>query len=182
MTLLAASPALLRLSEEAEEAAKLWGLPIWVWQFLNLALFLGVLLYFIAKPLATAFRQRQEEIERRRLEAEKRRESVDRLAADIRERASRIEREIEEIRRQGKADGEEARRSLGERAIAEAERIREQAVEEVERRFAAARAQLRQQAAELTTDAAGKILSREITPADRERLLADGVSRLKDAP
>jgi len=181
VTLPAASTVWLLLSEEAEEAAKLWGLPIWVWQLLNLGLFLGVLLYFIAKPLAASFRQRQEDIERRRLEAEKRRESVDRLAADIRERASKIEREIEEIRKQGRADGEEARRALGERALAEAERIREQAVEEVERRFAAARAQLREQAAELTTHAAGQILSREITPADRERLLADGVERLKDA-
>jgi F-type H+-transporting ATPase subunit b len=178
----AALPALLRVSEEGHEAARFLGVPMWVWQIVNLGLFFAVLIYFVARPLGEAFRKRQAEIEERRRKAEEQRASVDRLAADIRERTARIEKEIEEIRRQGRADGEQARQALTARATEEAERIRRGASEEIERRLSAARDELRRAAADGTASAAAEILAREITPADRERILADGVSRLKDSP
>jgi len=177
----AACTAVLLVSGEGHEASKWLGLPLWIWQLLNLVLFLGVLLYLVARPLTETFRKRQLEIEDRRKEAEKQRVAVDRLALDIRERTAKIEREIEEIRRQGRADGDEARKELAARADEEAQRIRRDAADEIERRVAAARGDLRQAAADLTAASATEILSREITPADRERLLADSVTRLKDA-
>ena len=178
----AAFPVLLLVSEEGHEIEKFLGLPLWIWQLLNLVLFIAVLLYFVARPLSAAFRKRQVEIEERRQQAEKHRAAVDRLASDIRARTAKIEKDIEEVRSQGRADGEEARKALAARADEEAERIRKDATEEIERRIAAARVELRQAAADLTAGAATEILSREITPADRERLLADSVSRLRDAP
>jgi F-type H+-transporting ATPase subunit b len=174
--------AALRLSEEgAEHAEKFLGLPLWIWQTLNLVLFFGVLYYFVAKPLTEAFRKRQLEIEERRLQAEKQRQSVQRLAADIRERTAKVEREIEEIRKQGRVDGEEARTVLATRATEEAERIRKDATEEIDRRLSAAKSELRQSAADLTAAAATDILHREITPEDRQRMLAESVSRMKEA-
>ena len=166
-------------SEEGHEASKLLGLPLWIWQLLNLGLFLGVLLYFVARPLGDAFRRRQLDIEQRRREAEKQRASVERLASDIRERTAKVEREIEEIRQQGIADGQEARQALAAKADEEAGRIRKEAEEEIDRRVVAARDELRRTAADVAGKTAGEILTREITAADRERLLADGVSRLK---
>jgi len=167
------------VSEEGHEASKLLGLPLWIWQLLNLGLFLAVLAYFVARPLGDAFRKRQLEIEQRRQEAEKQRASVERLAGDIRERTARVEREIEEIRKQGVVDGEEARQALAAKADEEAARIRKQAEEEIDRRVVAARDELRRTAADVAGTTAAEILTREITPTDRERLLADGLSRLK---
>ena len=182
MTALAAlssSPILAALSEEAEEAAKFLGLPMWIWQLANLVLFVGLLLYFVAKPLGAAFRKRQEDIEERRRDAEKKRAAVENLAAEIRTRTAAIEKEMVEIRDRGRADGADAQRALAERADAESERIRREAGEEIERRLAAARAELRREAASLTAEKATEILAREITPADRERLLDDSVSSLE---
>ena len=179
--LLLASPGAAAASEEAEEAAKFLGLPLWIWQLANLVLFVAVLLYFVAKPLGAAFRKRQEGIEERRREAEKKRAAVENLAAEIRTRTAAIEKEIVEIRSRGRADGEEAQRTLAERADAESERIRREAAEEIERRLASARAQLRSDAAALTATKATEILTHEITPEDRERLLDDSVSRLESS-
>jgi F0F1-type ATP synthase membrane subunit b/b' len=156
-------------------------LPLWIWQFLNLALFIALLYKLIAKPLTEAFRQRQVEIENRRKEAEKQRAHVQQLAADLRERTAKVEREIAEIRKQGLADGEEARAALAVRADEEAARIRKDASEELDRRLAEAKAELRRTAADLTAATAAETLAREITPADRERLLADSVAGMKDA-
>ncbi len=173
--------ALLGAAEGAEHAEKFLGLPVWIWQITNLVAFFGVLLYFVARPMAEAFRRRQSEIEERRRETEKKRAAVDRLADEIRERTARVEREIEAIREQGRIDGEAVRAELAERAKEEAERIRRGSEEEIDRRIAAARAQLRQEASDLTAAAAVELIAREIRDEDRERLLADSVEQLKNA-
>jgi F-type H+-transporting ATPase subunit b len=171
--------ALLALSEGSEHAGFL-GLPAWLWQVLNLVLFLAVLLYFVARPTAAAFRKRQLQIEERRKEAERQRAEVDRLSDEIRQRTSRLEAEIVRIRQDGVAEGEKARSDLSVRAREEAERIRKDAEEQIGRRLAAAREELRRTAADLTASAATHLLAREITEEDRRRLVADGVSRLRE--
>jgi F-type H+-transporting ATPase subunit b len=173
------SAVFLRLEEEAEHTAKFLGIPLWIWQIVNLILFLGVLIYFVAKPMAAAFRKRQLEIEERRKQAERQRSEVERLSVEIRERTARLEIEIEEIRRQGIAEGESARAALSVRAHEEAERVRKQAAEEIERRLTAAKMELRKAAADLTVSAAAEIVSREVTDEDRRRLLSESVSRVK---
>jgi F0F1-type ATP synthase membrane subunit b/b' len=174
-------PAVLLLSgEQAEHASRFLGIPLWIWQILNLVSFLAVLIYFVAKPMAAAFRKRQQEIEQRRQEAEKQRASVEKLSSELRERTRKIELEIAEIRKQGRADGEEARAALAARAGQEGERLRKDAAEEIERHLSAARAELHQAAADLTAASAQEILSREITTDDRQRLLTESVARMKE--
>lgn len=182
MHLLALPAPLALLAEEgAEHGGKVLGVPAWVWQLANLALFLAVLLYFVARPLAEAFRKRQLDVEERLKAARQRRAEAERFEQEIHERMERLEREVEEIRKQGLAEGESARAALEARANEEAERVREASQAEIERRLAAAKAELRQSAAGLTATAAIEILSREITEEDRRRLLEDSVSRLKEA-
>lgn len=178
----ALSAVLLFSSEEGEHASRFLGLPLWIWQILNLGLFLAVLVYFVAKPMAAAFRKRQLEIEERRVQAEKQRGQVQRLSAEIRERTAKLEREIEEIRAQAVKEGESARAELAARADEEAARAGRDAQEEIARRLAEAKAELRKTAAALTAERSTEILSRQITDEDRRRLLDDGVNRLKQAP
>jgi F-type H+-transporting ATPase subunit b len=175
----ASAVSLLLSSEEGEHASSFLGLPLTVWQALNLILFLAVLIYFVAKPMSAAFRKRQDEIEARRREAEKQRASVERLSADIRERTAKLEREIDEIRKQGVAEGQSARAELAARADEEVVRVGREAKEEIDRRMTAAREDLRKAAAELTASSAEGILSREINDADRQRLLTESVENLK---
>ena len=176
-----AAAVLFLLEEEGHHAEKFLGIPLPIWQLVNLVLFLAVLGYFVAKPLANAFRNRQLEIEKRTKETEHRRAEVDRFAREIEERTVRLEREIEDVRRQGVADGQAARAELLARAEQEAERVRREAIEEIDRRLEAAKTQLRGTAADLTTERAAEILAREINDEDRRRLLEDSVNRLKQA-
>jgi F-type H+-transporting ATPase subunit b len=170
---------LLFSSEEGEHAGSFLGLSNGVWQVLNLVLFLAVLIFFVAKPMSAAFRRRQQEIEDRRREAEKQRAQVESLSADIRERTARLEREIEEIRKQAVVEGQAARAELTARADEEVARVGRETKEEFERRLAAAREDLQRTAADLTAAAAEGILAREITDADRQRLLTESVEKLK---
>ena len=165
-------------AEAAEHAEKVLGLPAWLWQLINLVLFLAVLIYFVARPLAEGFRKRQVEIARRAEEARQRRAEAARFEAEIHERMARVEKEIAQIRAEGVAEGEAEKRGLTERADAEAERVRREAEAEIDRRLAYAREELRRTAADLVATTARERVAREITEEDRRRLLAESLERM----
>jgi F-type H+-transporting ATPase subunit b len=173
-------PLTLTLQGAEEHASTFLGLPLWLWQLANLALFLGVLLYFVARPLAAMFRNRQLAVEERLREAKELRAEAARLGAQVQERMARLDQEIEEIRVRGVAEGEAERAALTEKADREVERVRREAEQEIGRHLAAAKLELRRTAADLTAGAAREMLSAQITDDDRRRLLEEGVSQLAE--
>ena len=175
---LPAALPLTLLAQAEEHAANFLGLPLWLWQLANLVLFLGVLLYFVARPMAAMFRQRQLDVEKRLNEAKALREEAAQLGIQVKERMSRLDREITEIRARGHAEGEIEQAALAERADREVERVRKEAEQEISRRLAAAKQELRKTAADLTAGVARDLLSAQITDDDRRRLLDESVQRL----
>lgn len=178
--LLAALPLSLLAQEAEEHASTFLGLPLWLWQVANLVGFLAVLLYFVARPLAAMFRNRQLAVEERLREAKALRAEAARLGAEVHERMARLDQEIAEVRARGLAEGEAERAALSEKADREVERVRREAEEEISRRLAAAKQDLRRVAADLTSGAAREMLAAQITDEDRRRLLEEGVSRLTE--
>jgi F-type H+-transporting ATPase subunit b len=178
--LFAVLPLALLASETEEHAAAFLGIPLWIWQLANLALFLGVLLYFVARPIAAMFRRRQVEVEERLREAKALRAEAARLEADVHERMARLDVEIAEIRGRAIAEGEAERTALAERADREVERARREAEAEIGRRLTAAKLELQKTAADLTASTARELLSAQITDDDRRRLLEESVTRLGD--
>jgi F-type H+-transporting ATPase subunit b len=170
--------AALALVSPAEGGESFLGLPMWIWQLANLVAFLGVLVYFVAKPLAQAFARRQQAVEERIVQARKKREEAARLETEIHERMARLDRDLAEVRARGLAEGESARAALIRKADEEAERVRREAEQEIARRLAFAKEELRRAAADLTSSAALASLSSEITEDDRRRLLDEAVAEL----
>jgi len=173
-------PVALAQQEAGEHAAAFLGLPLWLWQLVNLVLFLGVMLYFVARPLAAMFRKRQLEVEERLREAKALRAEAARLEAQVRERMVRLDQEIVEIRARGLTEGKAERAALSEKADLEVERVRREAEEEIGRRLAAAKQELRRVASDLTASAARELLAGEINEEDRRRLLEESVARLAE--
>src|SRR4030095_15095906 len=117
--------------EAEEHASTFLGLPLWIWQLVNLGAFLAVLLYFVARPLAAMFRNRQLAVAARLREARALGEASARLGAEVHERMARLDVEIAEIRARGQAEGETERGMLSEKADREVERVRHEAEAEV---------------------------------------------------
>ena len=176
--LLAVLPLTLLAQEAEEHASTFLGLPLWLWQLVNLVLFLGALLYFVARPLAAMFRNRQLAVEERLREAKALRAEAARLEAEVHERMARLDQEIAEIRARGLAEGETERATLSEKGDREVERVRREADEEIGRRLAAAKQELRRTAADLTAGVAREVLAAQINDEDRRRLLEESVARL----
>ena len=152
------------------------GVPLWIWQILNLVLFFAVLLYFIARPMAEAFRKRQQEIEERRREAEKQRAASS--SSPRRSGSARPASNARSRRSAGRAwRRESARAALSERAT---KRPRASARSPRRKSRGGSRPRKRSSAkaaADLTATAATEIVSREITDEDRRRLLTESMAR-----
>lgn len=163
----------------AEGANTFLGLPRFFWYSLNLIVFFGLLAYLLAKPMSRFFRSRSEEIASQLAEAKRQREEAERLRAEVEQRVASLQNEIAVLRERLHREGEHEREALVRQGEEEAARFLAQVDQEATRRVAEARGQLTREAAALAAELAREILERDISDADRERIFAATVERLR---
>jgi F-type H+-transporting ATPase subunit b len=118
------------------------------WRFLNLIIFVALLVYILRRPLGEAFKARREEIRADLIKAEQERQAaLERLTA-VEARLAQLESEKEAILKRAREEADADRRRLAEEATAEIEKVRRQAEMELSRIAAQARATLRRYTAE----------------------------------
>ena len=156
-------------------------IPGWLLKTANMLLFIGVLAYFVGKPVKTAFAARGEQIRKEADEARARRAKSDQLASDIQNRLAQIEGEIQAMRARAEAEGEKQRRELIAAAEAEAAKILASARNEVENRVKHARNELTEYAGQLAAERAEALLREKITDADRAKLFNDSLRDIESA-
>ena len=174
-------PTLLAVPARAsEESAS--GLEAFVWPAVNLVLLLSVLVYFARKPLRAYFDKRRSAI-RSELQA-----AADQLAtaettyANWQRRMIDLDRELEGIRATSRQRAEAERERIINDARATAERIRSDATAAIELELRRAREVLREEAAQLAIELAGERLTREVTDADRDRLIDEFIDLIAATP
>lgn len=148
------------------------------WEWFNLVLMLGVLVYFARKPVSSFLAERRSGIERDLQSAEQLLRDAETRLGEWRARAARLEEDVVDIKRvaQEAAQEESARIVADARAVAE--RIRRDAVSVVERETQRARERLRQETAERAVSAAEKLLREKIQPTDSDRLFDEFVAHI----
>lgn len=166
---------LLLAAEEGESATRLvlpeideliWGAVAFAILFIGLSKFAFPALKKGLEAREQAIRSELERAEQARLEAESKREEYDRAIADARNEADRIVREATEqaegLRRERIAKGEEEARAIVEKARGEAGQERERAFGELQRTVA-----------DLTLEAARRVIDQELSNPDAQRRLVE---------
>ncbi|MGA7614940.1 MAG: F0F1 ATP synthase subunit B [Thermoanaerobaculia bacterium] len=154
------------------------GLPSWLWQLVNMLLFLGLLWYLIRKPVVQSFDGRKAAIRQRLSEAEQRRAKADQLASDIQQRLSQIEREVAEILERAHEEGERQKQELIAAAETESQKILASAQNAVDLRVKQAHQELTEYAGRLATERAEQIVAHSITDEDRSKLFDESVREI----
>lgn len=172
---LAALPALAA----TEGPTTFLGLPTALWKLLNLLAFVGLLVYLLAKPMRGFFRAREESVRRQLAEAAQQRERAAQLESEMARRVASLEGEIRALRERLRQEGERERRLLEQQGEADAARLLAQLDDEAKRRVEEARVGLAREAADVAADLAREIIAKELTPADRERIFARTLERLR---
>jgi len=171
---LAAFPATALAAEESQP----WGIWLSIGRLFNLALVVGVLIWFTRKPLARFFAHRSDSIREQLAEAQKARADAEAKLAEIQSRMSHLDDELKEIASTAEQEAQTEYRKLLAQAEQDAEKIVERSRQEIEGMTRTAQQELRLHAAELSVGLAEEKIQNEISGADHERLLNRFVSKL----
>jgi F-type H+-transporting ATPase subunit b len=166
----------------ASEAGGATGIPWWeiFKQAVNFGILVGVLVYFLRKPVGAYLKERSEMLKKSIDEAARVRASAAEKLLAIEIRMSRLSKEIAEMSRKMDAEAAEETRRIKEVAQAEVERLHAQVQFAAEQEVKNARLELRKEAADLSARAAEEIVSKTITKGDQERMVRENIDRIRE--
>jgi F-type H+-transporting ATPase subunit b len=150
-----------------------------LYQALNLALLLGVLIYFGRKPIAEFFETRREGIASELNDAAELLRQAEQRNSELQSRLVALGSEVDGIREDaGRRAEEEAERILAG-ARATADRIRRDAHAAVAQELRRAQTLLHDEAADLAMEIAARKLTEQVSDADRDRLVDEFILRIE---
>ena len=118
------------------------------WRFINLAIFVGILIYILKKPLTDAFKAKREAIRAELIKAEEERQAALGQLADVEAKLENLDSEKNQVIEDAKSEAEAEKIRLAEEAENDSRRIRGQAESEITRKSQQVRLQLKRYSAE----------------------------------
>lgn len=178
----AAAMMLMPVVAAAESAEHGGGSGELLWQAVNLAIVLGVLVWFGRKPILEFFAQRRHQITHDLEAAATLLQEAEARNSEIQRRLVDLDSQIEDLKEVAKHRAEDESERIIAEAQRTAERIRTDAEATVEQELRRARRLLRAEAAELALELAGGLLREQIGDGDRDRLLDEFITRVEPGP
>ncbi len=146
----------------------------------NFLLLVGVVGWFVRRPLADTFRDRALKIRTEITDSARKRDEAHQRHQELVARLSKIEAEIGGMRTEAEADARREEAQLVERARREAERVREQAERNVRDETTRARTALRREAVELAVQLAEQTLRQSVGTSDHQALARDFLASVQN--
>jgi F-type H+-transporting ATPase subunit b len=175
------SSALLLVAAPANAASE-GGSGDFLFQVLNFALLLVVLVVVARKPVQAYFRDRREDIMSSLSEATELQRRAEENYARWQRQLVELDQQIEQIRTTAQERAERESTQILADAQATAERIKRDASAGIESELRRAQARLRAETSELAVELAAGILREQVTDEDRGRLVDEFISRIETAP
>jgi F-type H+-transporting ATPase subunit b len=178
-------PAILLASEGGAEGHSGWFTPIWgvpavVWQFINLAIVIGLFYYLLRVRLPNAFKQKSIEIENALDKAKKeKQESLEKLK-ELEEKMAHLEEEVLKIELEAKESADREKARLTDNAKESAEWLRKEADEEFKRREMEAERRLKTIVVEEALKIARETVRENLGAEDEEKLFSRFSEELKE--
>ena len=157
---------------EGEEGGKRAGREL-LYKFINLALLVGTLGFFLRKPLAGFFAERSASIRKGLEQGRKALEVSQAQLKTVEEKLQHLEEEIAAFRVSAGREMEAERQRLKLAAAEEAEKILQSARAQTEVAVRAAKLELKSYAAEQAVELAEEIIRRRLDEAGRKKLVSD---------
>ncbi len=185
--LLFALPAAARAAQEAAQGAAegheqpslfAGDLGNVIWTAVIFLILLIVLGKYTWRPMLDALGRREQFIRQTIEAARKDRAEAERMMAEYRQMMAKSKQEAQAIVDQGRQDAEAARQRLAQQAQQEAEQMIGRAKQEIQLAKQSALQDLQNVAADLSVNVASKILQRNLTAADQQRLVEESIKDL----
>ena len=152
---------------------------LFIWTILTFLVLVALLGKFAWRPLLQALESRQESIRKSLDDAQKAKQELERLHAESAEiiRQSRVEADAIVTRSRG--DAERLREEMKQKARAEADAIVKNAERQIQLETGRALQQIRREAVDLSVMIASKLIQRNLTKEDNERLIEEALKQVE---
>lgn len=150
-------------------------------QAINFGILVGVLVYFLRKPISRFLKERREILIKSMEDASRANEEAREKLARVEERLARLDREVEELGMNMEREAQEEFERIKSLTQGEIERIKEQTAVAGEQVVKKAREELRKEAAELSIKSAEEIITKTITDEDQKRFVKESLEDIKGA-
>jgi F-type H+-transporting ATPase subunit b len=144
---------------------------LYIWTILTFLVLLALLAKFAWGPLLKALDERQSLIRKSLEDAQQARQELERLNQEQQKIIASARAEADSIVSQSRSDAERLRQELRDSARAEAANIVKNAERQIELQTHQALRQIRQEAVELSVAIASKLLARNLSKEDNDRLI-----------
>ena len=152
---------------------------LYIWTIVVFLVLLGLLAKFAWRPLLEALEQRQESIRRSLDDAAKAKQALERLQVESQRILAEARGEAERIVARTREDANRLRDEMRQKAQQEAGNIVKNAEKQIELETARAVQQIRHEAVDLSVAIASKLLQRNVSKEDNERLIEDTFRQLE---
>jgi F-type H+-transporting ATPase subunit b len=161
------------------EGTPWWNYPGFeAWKFLNLIIFIAIMVYLLKKPLTTAFKAKRETIRAELIKAEEEKQAALAKLTSAEAKLARIESESEEIAERAKQEASEEKARIAKETADEINRLQAQATSEIERKSQQVRLQLRRFSAEESVRLAEEKIKQNINAAKDAELVKANIKSI----
>ena len=149
------------------------------WKFLDLAIFVGVMIYILRRPIADALAGRRDAIKQEMVDAEMKRARAMEKANAAQAQLEHLDADIQSVREQANREAESERERLAAATTRELDKLKQQANREMETADKVARKQLREFFAIKSIDVARQSIRTQMRPEDEAALINESVGELR---
>ncbi len=149
-----------------------------LWRFLNLAIFIAIMIYLLKKPLGEAFKAKRETIRAELIKAEAERQAALAQLTATEAKLIRLDTEAEMIRQRAAQEANAEKARINEQTEFEIGKLREQANNEIERAGKQIKIELRRFSAEESIRLAEEKIRREINPEKDAQLVKANIQSI----
>jgi F-type H+-transporting ATPase subunit b len=148
------------------------------WKFLNLAIFIALMVYVAKKPLTEAFKAKREQIRSELIRAEEEKKAALAKLTATEAKLAQLETEKENILKKAKEEAEYESNRLAEQTRAEADRLRQQKESDLDRLSKQSHVRLRRFSAEESIRLAEEKLRAQIDGERDARLVKASIQEI----
>ena len=152
---------------------------LFIWTIVTFLVLLALLAKFAWTPLLQALETRQNAIRKSLDDAEQAKKELERLNAESSHIINRARVEAEAIITQSRSDGDRLREEIRARARTEADNIVKNAERQIQLETSRALEQIRREAVDISVMIASKIIQRNLTKEDNERLIDEALKQVE---
>ncbi len=150
-----------------------------VWAIINFLIFFAIMRIVFFKPIMNLLDSRRAEVAENLQKSEEARKEAEQLRREYEEKLNQAASEARDLIERARREGEQRREELVAAAQEEAERILDRARTAIREERDRAIAALREEVADLALLAASKVVDKDLTGEDNERLVREFIRQVE---